>query len=153
MAVGEICSREVVFGRRHDSIQEIAQLMRENHVGDLIIVDEEEGQRTPVGIITDRDIVIGVIAEGVGPQEVLAEELMSTPLTTVTDDTGVYETIQVMRGKAIRRVPVVNHEGELLGIASLDDLLELLAEEISALAKISRKEEARERHLRIKHTA
>ena len=153
MSIGEFCNREVVFGRRGDSVTDVARLMREHHVGDLVIVDEIEDRRTPIGIVTDRDIVIEVIAEGVSPNDLVVEDLMSTPVATVGEDCGVYEALQAMRRHGVRRLPVVGRSGDLLGIVTLDDLLELFAEELSSLAKVIQNEQRREREVRVSHAS
>ena len=102
MPISEICNTEVVTTRRNASVQEAAQLMREHHVGDLVVVDELDGQRLPVGIVTDRDIVVEVVAKGVALDKLTAGDIMSLELTTAQETDGVYETIQMMRVKGVR---------------------------------------------------
>jgi CBS domain-containing protein len=144
MAVGEICSREVVFARRGESLRVAAQLMREKHVGALAVVDERNGDRIPVGIITDRDIVIAVVAKGLDADTLLVGEAMSPDLVTARESDGVSECIAKMRAKGVRRVPVVDARGALVGIVSADDFLDLLAEELSGLARMIASEQRRE---------
>lgn len=151
MGIGEICNREVVVTGRDTSVNELAALMREFHVGDLVVVDDRDGIRIPVGIVTDRDIVVGVIGNKVAPEEVIAEEIMSTPVATVREDEGLFETLQCMRQHGVRRLPVVNKEGVLVGIMALDDLIELIAEELSAMAKVIRREQEKEKQIRVRH--
>ncbi len=148
MPIGEICNRSVVFARRGDSIVEAARLMREHHVGDLVVVEEANGQRTPVGILTDRDLVIEVIAKEVDMTRVTVGDVMSNHLHVAHEGDGIYDTIQAMRVRGVRRVPVVNEKGQLAGIVSADDLLELLSDEIAALAKLSIRQQAREKTAR-----
>jgi CBS domain-containing protein len=145
MPIGEICSREVVFVRRDESIVQAAQLMREHHVGDVIVVDEHDGVRMPAGILTDRDIVVEIIAKGVDPGAVSVADAMSAEVTTVRESDGIYETIEHMREKGVRRLPVVNTKGALVGLVSLDDLLDLLGDEIGSLAKLVSREQKHER--------
>jgi CBS domain-containing protein len=149
MAVGEICSREVVFARRSESLRVAAQLMREKHVGALAVVDERNGDRIPVGIVTDRDIVIAVVAKGLDADALLVGEVMSTDLVTVRESDGVSECIARMRAKGVRRVPVVDARGALVGIVSADDFLDLLAEELSGLARMIASEQRRESQTRV----
>jgi len=148
MPIGEICNRSVVFARPADSIVEAARLMREHHVGDLVVVDEANGTRTPVGILTDRDLVIEIIAKEVDMTRVTVGDVMSNHLHVAREEDGIYDTIQAMRARGIRRVPVVNGKGQLTGIVSADDLLELLSDEIAALAKLSTRQQAREQKTR-----
>ena len=149
MAIGEICNREVVFARRDDSVKEAAQLMREHHVGDLVIVVEEaDGRRVPCGVLTDRDIVVGVVAKGLDPDTLEVAEVAGTELVLARESDGVAETIELMRAKGVRRVPIVDAHGSLVGIVTADDILDLLAEELTALAGIVSRGQRREIKLR-----
>jgi CBS domain-containing protein len=122
--------------------------MRKHHVGDLVVVDEPDRQPIPVGIVTDRDIVVSVIALGLDPASLLVGDIMSDDLLTTSEDDDVYETIERMRFRGIRRVPVVNGEGGLTGIVSVDDLLEFLAEEMGELSRIASHQQSREKRAR-----
>jgi len=144
MSIGEFCNREVVFATREMSLPEAAQLMREYHVGDLVVVDEVDGKRVPVGIVTDRDMVIEIIAQSLDLNEFSVGDIMGRQLVSVQEKEGVFETIRLMRTKGIRRIPVVNQEGGLVGIVSADDILDLLAEEMTELAKVVPREQERE---------
>lgn len=145
MPIGEICNREVVFTRRDTTILEAAQLMRRHHVGNLVVVDERSGTRLlPVGVLTDRDIVIEVIAKEIDINAITVGDIMSPYLVTARETEGVFETIQLMRIEGVRRLPIVDAHGGLTGIVSVDDLVELLAEEMSELAKLIAREQAKE---------
>lgn len=144
MAIGEICNREVVIAQRDDTILEAAQLMRQHHVGDVLVVEDRGGVRVPVGIVTDRDLVVEIIAAELDQRVITVGDIMVPELTTVKENTGVFEAIQYMRAKGVRRLPVVDDSGGLLGILTLDDLLELLAEELFELAKLVKNEQKRE---------
>lgn len=148
MAIGEICNREVVIVARQTPVIEAARLMRQYHVGDLVVVDEPSGRRRPVGIVTDRDIVIELVAMEVAPQGLCVGDIMSAELATVRETEGVFETIRYMRDKGIRRLPVVDQDGWLQGIVTLDDLLILLAEEMGEMARLIRREMDREQRSR-----
>ena len=149
MSISEFCNREVVFATREMSIPEVAQLMRRHHVGDVVVVDEINGKRVPVGIVTDRDIVIQIIAPSLDINNFSVGDIMSPHLVSVQEKEGVFETIRLMRTKGIRRIPVVNQEGGLEGIVTADDLLDLLAEEMSELAKVAPREQEREAKTKI----
>jgi CBS domain-containing protein len=149
MPIGEFCNREVVFATRETSIPEAAQLMRKFHVGDLVVVDEVDGKRVPVGIVTDRDIVIEIVSQSLDFNEFSVGDIMSPQLISVQEKEGVFETIRLMRAKGIRRIPVVNQEGGLEGIVSADDILDLLAEEMTELAKVVPREQEREAKTKI----
>lgn len=148
MAVGEICNREVVFARRNHSVKEAAELMRQFHVGDLVIVDESSGRRVPCGIVTDRDIVVGVVAKGLDPDALRVGEVAGPELVIARETDGVSQTIELMRAKGVRRVPIVDAQGGLVGILTADDILDLVAEEVTALAKMVSREQRREVELR-----
>ena len=145
MTIGQVCNREVVFIHAQASIPEAARLMREHHVGDLVVIKEKSGKRVPVGIVTDRDIVLEVIAEGVDMDDVNVGDIMSNNLVTARESDGFLETIKVMRAKGIRRLPVVNDDNELAGILSVDDLIDLLSEQIVDLARLIAREQGREK--------
>ncbi len=148
MPIGEFCNREVVFATRKTSIIEAAQLMRRYHVGDLVVVDEAGGKRVPVGMVTDRDIVIEIIAKSLPVADFTVGDIMGPQLVSVQESEGVVETIRLMRANGIRRIPVVKQDGELAGIMSVDDMLDLLAEELAELAKVAPREQAREARTR-----
>jgi CBS domain-containing protein len=149
MPIGEFCNREVVYATRETSIPEAAQLMRQYHVGDLVVVDEVDGKRVPVGIVTDRDIVIEIISQSLDFNEFSVGDIMSPQLISVQEKEGIFETIRLMRAKGIRRIPVVNQEGGLEGIVSADDILDLIAEEMAELAKVAPREQERETKTKI----
>jgi CBS domain-containing protein len=148
MSVGEICNRRVVTAEKNTSILDASELMRQHHVGDLIVVDMNSGLPVPVGIITDRDIVLGVLAKKADPEALIVQDVMSTDLLTAKEEDGIFETLQRMRAKGVRRVPIVNHQNSLIGILTLDDLLELLAGELGDLVKLIGSERDREERTR-----
>ena len=148
MAIGEICSREVLFARRGTTVKAAAALMRESHLGSLVVVDETNGKRIPSGILTDRDIVVAVVALGLNPDVIQVGDVMSQELLAVREDAGVAETVELMRLKGVRRLPVTDDSGALVGIVAADDILTLLAEEMSALAKMISREHKREKDMR-----
>ncbi|MBS1219940.1 MAG: hypothetical protein H6R21_3073 [Proteobacteria bacterium] len=144
MAVGEICNREVVITEKSVSVVDAAKLMRSHHVGDLVVVEEKGGRKHPVGIVTDRDIVVEVVAAGVNADALKVGDIMGPEVATVRESEGLFEALRYMRDKGVRRMPVVDREGGLVGILTLDDLLSLLAEEITELAKLVSHERQRE---------
>lgn len=148
MAIGEICSREVVFARRDESVAAAARLMRERHVGCLVVADEENGKRVPVGMLTDRDIAVTVVAPGLDAQAILVGDVMSAELLSVKEDAGIAETVELMRVRGIRRLPVTDGNGALIGLIAADDIVSLLAEEIAGIAGMISREEKRERTAR-----
>ena len=137
MSIGEFCTRKVVVAEKDTGIVALAQLMRKHHVGDVVVVEKQVDRMLPVGIVTDRDIVVELIAEEVDLESVSTGDVMSTELITAKQKEGLWDTLQLMRSQGIRRLPVVSEEGFLEGILTVDDLIELLADELVILAKIS----------------
>jgi CBS domain-containing protein len=144
MPVGEICTREVAVADREMTIQEAALVMRQHHVGNLVVVDSQNGKRVPVGIVTDRDIVVSVVATKLDAAIFTVGDLAMQKVTTCREDEGVLECIQRMRTKGVRRMPVVDREGNLSGIVAVDDLLQLLAVEMNAIGKLISREQVHE---------
>jgi CBS domain-containing protein len=149
MTVGELCTRRVVIATRTESLVEAARRMREHHVGDLVVVDDAGGRRTPVGIVTDRDIVIGAVAEPVRDlgRLTVADVMTADPVTARTND-SMLDALKKMRSHGIRRLPVVNETGVLEGILTFDDLLDVLSEELGDLAALVARGQTRERAVR-----
>jgi len=149
MSVGEICNREVVVTGRETDIREAARLMREYHVGDLLIVERKGDENIPVGIVTDRDLVIEVLALDVALEKLTVADLMLTELVTVPESADLWDALATMRSRGIRRMPVVNEQGGLEGILTIDDALDLLVEGLDDMVKLVRNEiqhEARRHH-------
>ncbi|PRP90060.1 Hypoxic response protein 1 [Enhygromyxa salina] len=147
--VGAVCIREVTFGYAKEPILEIAKRMRENHVGAVVLVREDDGERYPVGIVTDRDIVVGAVASA--PDELgslVADDLVIRDLVSVHEDDSIDDALEVMRKYGVRRVPVVGDEGELVGILAVDDLVELFADRLAELAVLFSREQRIEREAR-----
>ncbi len=148
MRIGEICTTSTIYCTRDDSVQDAALKMRQHHVGDLVVIDQPDDEKLPVGILTDRDIVVSVIALALDPASLLVGDIMSDDLDTCSLDDDVYETIERMHHRGVRRMPVVDGDGRLSGIVSADDLLGFLAEEMSELARIAPHQQAQERRAR-----
>jgi CBS domain-containing protein len=137
MRIGEICTREVVYCSRGDGVRDVAQLMRNHHVGDLVVAEWHDGRLVPVGVVTDRELVVKVLAEGVDPATLTAGDLMTRRVVTAAESEPVHLAIERMRAEGVRRLPVVDAHGGLVGVLSADDVGELLAEELTGLAGIS----------------
>lgn len=144
MSVGEYCNRDVVVVSKTESVQEAITLMRNHHVGDVVVVEHVKHGVIPVGILTDRDIVLEILAEDVDLNTVSIGDVMSYELVTVNESTPLIDTLKLMRQKGIRRIPVVNEKGILEGLLSVDDLLELLAEQLNDIVALISKEQSSE---------
>lgn len=148
MRVGEICNREVVVVVEDRSVKEAAAVMREFHVGDVVVVKEQHGRQMPVGILTDRDVILEVVAAGVDPVSVKVGDVMSFDLTTVPEDADLMHAIEVMRENGVRRIPVTYADGALVGILTVDDVLDLLSEVLIDLVHLVDRQKRREAKIR-----
>ncbi len=148
MSIGEICNRDVVFTLRSSSVQAAAQLMRQHHVGCLVVVEEKTEPPVPVGMVTDRDLVIELLAQDADTEEVSIGDVMSADMESAREDEGVWDVIRRMRRKGVRRMPVLASGGGLVGIFTLDDAIDLLADELSDLASLVSRERQREQETR-----
>jgi len=136
MSAGEYCNRDVVVIEKTEPVREAVHLMRNNHVGNVVVVEKRENASIPLGILTDRDIVVEVLAEDVNLDAVNVGDVMSYQLVTVNQDTKLLDAVKLMRIKGVRRLLVVNEQGELLGILSVDNLLELVAEQLTDIVSL-----------------
>ena len=149
MSIRSYCNLNVICCEAGSTVAEIAALMRRHHVGDVIVVDSnQEGARIPIGIVTDRDILVETIALDIDAKLFTAGDLMTSPVTTVIEDASVVEALAVMRSKKVRRLPVVTHSGTLFGIITADDVVNLLASELSMVAGLIVEQSVKEGRLR-----
>ena len=137
MTVGRICVREVDVVEPEESAQTAAQRMHSRKVGTLVVRDD---RGKPIGIVTDRDPAVRVLAEARDPFQTLIRDIMTPWPHTVSEDTPLEEALAVMRTGQFRRIPVVDEEGTLAGLLSLDDILSLLAEEFSEIGMLINQE-------------
>ena len=148
MHIGEICTREVVCTGVETSVAAVAKLMRQYHIGDVIVTRNDGGKRVPLGIVTDRDIVLSVVAAELAPATLAIGDIMGQRLVTAGEEEDVFDAIQRMRNIGVRRMPIVDAEGALIGIVSIDDILEVLAEEMTELARLISREQLNEQQTR-----
>jgi len=134
MTVSTVCTRLVVTAHPDDTVQAVAKRMAQYAVGSLIVVEAN----IPVGIITDRDLVVRVMAQDQASHALAVRAVMTADPVCVSEHMAIEEAIALMRGYQIRRLVVVNDAKQLVGILSLDDLLLRLGEEQHALAGLMR---------------
>lgn len=148
MRIGEYCNREVVIIKSDESVKAAAELMRTHHVGDLVIVEKQNNKQVPIGIITDRDLVIEVMAAGLAPEVLTVRDILTEQLNFVVENDSFFDALDLMRTKKVRRLPVVNHENSLVGIITMDDILDILAEmitQVASIIKLQQRKEIRQR--------
>ena len=148
LTAGEVCTRTVTVAFRNTTVGEAARLMRDNNAGCLVVVDEVQGLRIVVGLLTDRDIVTDIIAAEVNPDTLRVEDVMTTELVTARETDSLIDLLRSMRRKAVRRIPVVGARAELVGLVTLDDLLDIVSEELVLLVGAIDSQSQRERPMR-----
>lgn len=150
MTAGDICNRNVVVAPKTEMVVDAAKRMRMAHVGDLVIVEDRQGQHVPVGIVTDRDIVVSVVAGDADHINYLSlNDMMSEDLVTAKEQDSVELALQRMQERGVRRLPVVDAAGALVGILTMDDLLRHFTEQQGQLVELMASEQHHERQFRI----
>jgi len=145
MNIGEICSREVYVFGPEETLADAAAEMERRHVGAVVVIEHEGDCVRPIGIVTDRDVVRGQISRRADLFSIAIKDVMTARPLTVNESCGVTEAIGQMSARGVRRAPVVNSSGDLVGIVTFDDLLPVVVEEIGALARLLATQARRER--------
>jgi CBS domain-containing protein len=138
MSVNTICNHNVATIRRGQSVLDAATRMRQEHVGDLIVAEVRDGHNVPVGILTDRDIVISIIARQARPEDITVGDAMSEKLLAISKDSGIESALREMRRHGVRRAPVIGAHGELIGVLSIDDVIDHIAVQLGHIADVIR---------------
>jgi len=144
MHVGELCNREVVIIEGRETVTQAARLMAEHHVGCLVVVRRNGQACIPVGILTDRDLTLRVLAKE-SPRTQPVTDVMTAELLTANEDEELESVLKQMRSSGVRRIPVINNKHELQGILSYDDIVEWVTDELWDLTQLLGRERARER--------
>jgi CBS domain-containing protein len=150
MTVGDICNRNVVVAPKTEMLVDAAKRMRTSHVGDLVIVDTRDGLHVPVGILTDRDIVVGAVAGD--PDHIsylFVSDVMSPDVVVARERDSIESAIKQMEEHGVRRLPITNEGGVLVGILTLDDLLRHLTARQKELVDLVTRQQQRERQYRL----
>jgi CBS domain-containing protein len=150
MNTGQLCNRSPITVRKSDELIRAAQLMREKHIGYLVVVEPDVADQSlrPVGVLTDRDIVVSVVARETDPRALRVGDVMTQQPVTIDVTEPVEKALREMRRIGVRRLPVTGRRGELIGVLSLDDVLEVLAGELQNVAGSIRNERVLEGSLR-----
>lgn len=144
MNVGEFCSRAVVIVYAHESLRAAAELMRRHHVGDLVVLEDGDVCRRPMGLVTDRDLVLEAVAPGLDPESLTAADIAVRDPVLAGEGDDLLDTLSRMRKAGVRRIPVVDADGALAGILSVDDVVELLADILGDLRRLITREQENE---------
>lgn len=134
MRIEEVCTHEVVDISPEASIRDAADLMRHRHVGCLVVVEQPNGERVPVGVLTDRDIVVSVVSPGIDPDILTVGDVMTHPVITCGIQEDLFEALERMRNAGVRRLPVVDRRGAAAGVLSADDVVSALGWHLSELS-------------------
>ena len=148
MQIGTTGTRELVTCVASDTVLQAAELMRNGHVGDVIVVQYRDGKPVPIGIVTDRDLVLQVLAVKDDPASVTVDDVMSRKLVIAYEGEQLEVIMERMRGSCVRRMPLVDSAGMLVGIATLDDVIERLTAtlvEVSRISQLQSREEKQKR--------
>ena len=148
MLIKEICMGNVVVCGPQTSALQAASLMRHRHVGDVVVVDDPRGEGVPLGVVTDRDLVVEVLGNGLDAGKTTVGSLMRTPVVIARESEDTMTVVERMRTHGVRRVPVVAGEGEVVGIVTLNDLLKAIIAEAGALLDTMTKGQLNELHHR-----
>jgi CBS domain-containing protein len=146
--VRDVASHKVITVERDTTLARCARLMHDEHVGSVVVVDRSRTQERPVGIVTDRDIVLEAVAHSLDPATMTAADIMVTSLGTVREEDDVIDALARMRENGVRRLPVTTGDGRLAGIVALDDLVRVLAEQLTGVASVLAAEQVRESETR-----
>lgn len=144
MKVERIYTREIVATPRSSTIAEAARAMRKFHVGTLVVVDGGNGRQQVAGIVTDRDLVVHGLAEGLDPRKATVDKVMAPVVATVSEHAELHEALERMRAAGVRRLLVTKEGGDPAGIVSLDDAVDGLVAELASLAGLMKTELRRE---------
>lgn len=136
MSLGNLCRREVVVVNQGTPIKEAVKFMEEKNIGSVIVV----GSGKPLGIATDRDILLRVVNKGLDPEKSSVDDVMTREIVTLKEGMGLFEALEQVKGKGIRRFPIVDARGNLKGIMTLDDIIYLLGKEMADVASIIERE-------------
>jgi CBS domain-containing protein len=150
MTAGELCNRNVVVAPKTEMVVDAAKRMRVTHVGDVVVVDDRQGHRVPIGMVTDRDIVVSAVAGDPDHINYLSlNDMMSEDLVTAREQDSIESALQCMQEHGVRRLPIVDANGALVGILTADDLWRHLTRQQGLLVELMASEEHRERQFRI----
>lgn len=134
--LSRLLHRQPVTLEREASAIAAAQLMRQHHVGAVVVVESKQPGAKPVGILTDRDLVVEILAQEADPQIVSAGDLIGDRLISLPAGASAFEAIVTMRHEGVRRLVVLDESGGLAGLVGMDDLLAVVSAELLTLARV-----------------
>lgn len=148
MLLKDVCTPDVITCTPDCSALHAARLMRQHHVGDVVVVGDDATDPSPIGVVTDRDIVVEVLGRELDPARVTLRQIMRAPAVIASTGDDVSVAVERMKAHGVRRIPVVDQRSKLAGVLSLDDLLQRLAADATTLVEVITREQDRERRTR-----
>jgi CBS domain-containing protein len=148
MQLNSFCMLDVASCSPRVTVLEAAHLMRRKHTGDLVVIDDDEQTPAPLGIITDRDIVVEVLGKGLDPAVTTVGSVIRTPVIIADENEDSSQVLERMRVHGVRRIPVVGVGGKLVGIVTVDDMMKRLASDAALLTQIVSVEQSHETRAR-----
>ncbi len=148
MQLNSFCMLDVECCSPRTTALEAAHVMRRKHTGDLVVIDDDADQPAPLGIITDRDIVVEVLGKGLDPATTTIGSLIRTPVVVADAAEDSAQVLERMRTHGVRRIPVVGAGGKLVGIVTVDDMLKRLAADAALLTEVVSQEQSHEARTR-----
>lgn len=136
MNIGEVCSRDVYIVTLAEPLADAVAEMQKRHIGALVVIQEKPDQVRPIGVITDRDAIRSQVVQGKGLSRLTVADAMTAHPLMLPESCGIPEAIGQMSARGVRRAPIVNESGDLVGIVSFDDLLPVVSQQLNALAKL-----------------
>jgi CBS domain-containing protein len=143
-SLDQLYEKDVVCLKASNTVFDAAKEMLENHVGDVVVVEEKNGKTVPVGMVTDRDIVISSIAKKLNPESVLLSEIMANNIVTASEEANLSDLIKCIYDEGVSRLPIVDSSGTLKGVLSSKRLFQYLAQGLCELSSLSVQQQQRE---------
>jgi CBS domain-containing protein len=144
MLLNSFCMLDVACCSPRTTVLEAAHIMRRKHTGDLVVIDDDELKPAPLGIITDRDIVVNVLGKNLDPAVTTVGSVIRTPVVVADGSEDSSQVLERMRTHGVRRIPVVGAGGKLIGIVTVDDMLKRLAADATLLTEVVSQEQNHE---------
>ena len=140
----QLCEKDVICLKPSDTVFDAAERMCADHVGNVVIVDDKNSRKIPVGMLTDRDIVINSIAKKLNPESIKISDIMSKKVVTASEDIEISDLIQLITTEGVSRLPIVDSSGALIGILSSKRLFQYMAQGLCLLSSLSIQQQKRE---------
>jgi len=146
METSKLISKKVITVKKNESVQDAAKLMRKHHIGDVVVLDPKSN--APIGMLTDRDIVLATIALNIPYEGLSVGDIMTEKLVTVGQNADIHEIIRLMKAHGVKRIPVVGAKKNLLGIISRDNVMKYLGDEFSSIGDTYQRQRSKEKERR-----